>query len=295
VPTITLTSDNPARAEADAVVVGIIRTKRGIALAPGAKPVDGAYTGRLVKDLQSLGATGKAGEITRLPARGRMGAALVTAVGLGSDPGPEELRRGAGAAARACAGSGTVVLALPATTVAEVAAVAEGALFGAYSFDTYRTAPAGRDGQPDKRRPVKAFRLATPLAASREAKAALTHAKVVGRSVHLTRDLVNTSPSDLSPADFAATAVKSATGLKLEVQVWDDAQLRKGGFGGLTAVGQGSVRGPRLVRVAYRHPAARRHVAIVGKGITFDSGGLSLKPPAGMEWMKTDMSSPSRA
>jgi leucyl aminopeptidase len=116
---------------------------------------------------------------------------------------------------------------------------------------------------------------------------------VLGEAVTATRDLINTPPSHLFPAAFAEAsreAVERAGVGSVSIEVLDDVQLREGGYGGLTGVGQGSSRGPRLVKVAYTHPDATRSLAYVGKGITFDTGGISLKPPASMETMKSDMS-----
>ena len=282
--TITISSVNPARAKADAVVIGLQAGARGIKLAAGAEAIDEAYGGTLRKTLQAMGATGKPNDLVKLPSSGSVGSPLIVAVGLGAADDLETLRRAAGAAARALAGSAKVVLALPASSAAEVDAVAEGALFGAYAFRTYRSASAA-----DHKAPVKAFELVSSAARTRSAKAALTRSQIVARSVNLVRDLVNTPPSDLRPADLADAATKAARSVKLDVQVTDDKALRRGGYGGLTAVGQGSTHGPRLVRLAYRHPQATKSIALVGKGITFDSGGLSLKPAAAMEWMKSDM------
>jgi leucyl aminopeptidase len=114
--------------------------------------------------------------------------------------------------------------------------------------------------------------------------------QVIAKAVNLVRDLVNTSPLDLPPAALAAEAERAAAGTGVAVEVLDEVALKDGGYGGLTGVGQGSTRPPRLVRMSYSHPEATQTVAFVGKGITFDSGGLSLKPPKSMETMKCDMS-----
>jgi leucyl aminopeptidase len=113
---------------------------------------------------------------------------------------------------------------------------------------------------------------------------------VIADAVNLARDLINTAPIDLPPAVLAAEAERVAADQGVAVQVLDETELKAGGYGGITAVGQGSTRPPRLVRLEYTHPEATRTVAFVGKGITFDSGGLSLKPPKSMETMKCDMS-----
>ncbi len=131
--------------------------------------------------------------------------------------------------------------------------------------------------------------LCTELANDRALTRALTEVKVITRSINLVRDLVNTSPSDLHPKEFADAAVSACRTLKLDVDVLDGRALSRGKYGGIIAVGMGSAHSPRLVRISYTHPKAKRHLALVGKGITFDSGGLSLKPSAAMDWMKCDM------
>src|SRR6185437_11306191 len=108
---------------------------------------------------------------------------------------------------------------------------------------------------------------------------AVRRGQVVAKAVNLVRDLVNTSPLDLPPAALAAAAERVAAEVGISAEVLDEVALKDGGYGGLTGVGQGSSRPPRLVRLSYTHPEATRTVAFVGKGITFDSGGLSLKPP----------------
>jgi leucyl aminopeptidase len=113
---------------------------------------------------------------------------------------------------------------------------------------------------------------------------------VLAEAMTLTRDLINTGPSDLFPASFAAEAERVAGAFGLDFEALDERALAEGGYGGITGVGQGSVHPPRLVRVAYAHPDATKTVVLAGKGITFDSGGLSLKPPKSMETMKSDMS-----
>ncbi|MBB1019240.1 leucyl aminopeptidase, partial [Dietzia sp. DQ11-71] len=107
--------------------------------------------------------------------------------------------------------------------------------------------------------------------------------------VGLARDLVNTPPNLLFPGSFADRAAELARGAGLEVEVLDEAALTEGGYGGILAVGGGSSRGPRLVRLTHRGAEGRPTVALVGKGITFDTGGISIKPAAGMEQMTMDM------
>jgi leucyl aminopeptidase len=108
-------------------------------------------------------------------------------------------------------------------------------------------------------------------------------------AVALIKDLVSIPAEDLGPADLAARAVGEAEGLPVSVEVLDEHALEAGGYGGILGVGRGSDRPPRLVKVSYAPEGATAHVALVGKGITFDTGGLSLKPAASMVGMKYDM------
>lgn len=287
--TLTLSSADATSLKVDALVIGVATGSRGLVLAPGAESTDRALGKKLKATLVALGATGKAGEVYRLPTFGALGAASVVAVGLGDAPArsaaydTEMLRRAAGEAIRSLAGSAKVAVALPTGTDA-LGAVAEGVLLGAYVFHRYRTNP-----HAEHRPGVGAVTLVTDDAKTKAATSALARAEVVAGAVNFTRDLVNTPPSDLHPKDFADSAVAAAKGTKVTVEVMDEKALKKGGYGGILAVGQGSVNPPRLVRLAYLHPKAKRSIHLVGKGITFDSGGLSLKPPAAMETMKCDM------
>ncbi len=285
VPTkIAASALDPASTKADAIVVGLAKAPGQAAAAPlllaGAEGVDAALGGTLVQTLATIGATGKAGEVRRLATAGATTAPLVLAVGVGDvDPTPEALRKAAAVAIRTLGGAGTVVLALPPT---DLAAVAEGALLGGYDFTSFRhTSLAGRKPAPRK--------ILVSTADAKAAKPAIERGRVLAETAALCRDLVNTPPGDLPPATLAAVAKKQAEALGLTVEVLDEKALAKGGYGGILGVGQGSRNPPRLTRVAYRPAKATAHVALVGKGITFDSGGLSLKPPTAMEWMKTDM------
>ncbi len=192
----------------------------------------------------------------------------------------ESLRRAAGSALRA-AQAGAVTLALPtADEPGLVEAAGLGALIGAYRY------PGRPKGDPPRPVPETVTLL---VGSTRGLAHAATRARVVGEAVHLTRRLVDTPAGQLPPAALAAEALAAVEGTGIEVEVLDEQALRAQGFGGILAVGQGSVNPPRLVRLAYSPQDAARHLALVGKGITFDSGGLSLKTAAGMTTMKMDM------
>lgn len=291
VPNLSLTDTGVATLDVDAVIIGVLagdsQNMPGPELAPGAAEVGHAFGGQLPATLRTLGARGAAEELTRVPAGGAITAPLVVAVGLGASPGSdaENLRRCAGAAVRSLAGTGRVGVALPAESADMVGAVAEGALLGAYSFLRYRDTSSS-SYQP----PVSEITVVSSLAG--EEDGAVARARSLASSVALARDLVNTPPSDLHPQEFADLASGVADEAGLGIEVLDEEALRSGGYGGIVGVGQGSAHPPRLVRLSYtpapQQPSGRT-IAFVGKGITFDSGGLSLKPATSMEWMKSDM------
>jgi leucyl aminopeptidase len=165
-------------------------------------------------------------------------------------------------------------------------AILEGALLGSYRFAGYKTKE-----QPAKREPVAALQVYVPDAADPAARSEVTRAEVVSRVVRLTRDWVNMAPNEFRPPQFADAVLAAADGTGLEVEVLDLEQLKAGGYGGIVAVGQGSEAPPRLVKLSYTPTgvADPKRVALVGKGITFDTGGISIKPTAGMWEMKSDM------
>ncbi len=278
--TIRITNSPARDVSADAIVIAVSQGPDGPVLADGAGDLDAALGGTLAQTLAALGATGKAEELTKTLSSGQAATPLVAAVGLGQAPHDvEALRRAAGAAVRQLTSGGVtkIALALPASDTASAEAVAAGALLGSYSFARYRA-----NGHA-------AAQLELVTSAEGAAQA-VNRAEIVATAVNLVRDLVNTSPADLYPESFAAEAERIGLAAGLDVEVLDEKALSEGGYGGICGVGQGSVRPPRLVRLAYRHPDAKKNVVFAGKGITFDSGGLSLKDPKGMETMKCDMS-----
>jgi leucyl aminopeptidase len=296
---VTLSSKNPTAVKAEALVVATAQTSDGVAVVSDQLPTD------LLTHLESLapqlGVTGARDEVRKIPAGPQLAADVLVLTGLGerADDGTfatETLRRAAGAATRELAGLKSAAIALPASDDDEITAVTEGALLGAYAFNRYRTGGdngAGKDGAKDAKNgkdPVAAIEILTPLHKNAKAKVAAERAQVVAAAVHAARDLVNTAPNELYPATFADAAKAAAKDVKhVRVTVLDEKQLASGGYGGLTAVGQGSSRGPRLVKVAYTPAKPNGKVALVGKGITFDTGGISIKPAANMEAMKSDM------
>ena len=274
----------------EVLVLGLASTnsKGGLAIEAGDMAID---TKTILAQLSDMGATGKADEVIKLPGSH---VRLLVFTGLGKKSATyahETLRRAAGSASRSLSGNSSATFSLPTKNLVDVAAVAEGAALGAYSFTEFRGST-----KDDFKAPIKTITVHSKLAGRAEAKAAVVRAGIVAKYTYLVRDLINTPPSHLTPDSFTkklAAVVKAAGGAKagLKIQVWDEKQLKSQGFGGIVGVGQGSANPPRLLHISYtpKGKAAKRY-AFVGKGITFDTGGLALKPAAGMEAMKSDMS-----
>ncbi|HEY7042739.1 MAG TPA: M17 family peptidase N-terminal domain-containing protein, partial [Nocardioidaceae bacterium] len=267
----TLRNTSARSIKADAVVIGIHGSAgngSGIAAAAGAADVADGFGKRFATMLEDLGASTKVGDTCKLPSADSAKAPLVVTVGLGPEPDDEldleALRRAAGAAARAAAGKKTVVLALPASTDDQIRAVVEGALLGNYGYDRYLT---------KKHEPVAEFVVVSEVARSRTARKALADATAVAAAVNFCRDLVNAPPNDLYPESFAKQVKDASKGTDVTVSITDEKALESKGYGGIMGVGRGSVRPPRLVKLSYRPAKPVAHLAFVGKGITFDSGG----------------------
>ncbi|WP_132991604.1 leucyl aminopeptidase [Gordonia zhaorongruii] len=270
----------------DVLVIGLIAPDGSDEAPPtllvGEDLLDDQTAEQITSGLDALGATGRSGEVHTLPAPDSLPVKRILAVGVGTETDLQDadaLRRAAGEAARRLDGAGRVVSTLSA---AAVGPAAEGFYLGAYRFDEFRS-----DKSRSAKRPPEEFRLLAPK--SKENRAELDHALIVADSVAVARDLVNTPPSHLYPAEFAERARVLGSKAGLRVEILDEKELAKDGYGGIVGVGQGSSRPPRLVRLIHESKGSDRKVALVGKGITFDTGGISLKPPAGMENMTSDM------
>ena len=288
-PTVSVSSSLPRRGTGDAVLIVPVVSNDDGPTVLGAEPyLDGDAVAEIEAALRALGATGGAEQLNRLVVASLPVASVLT-VGLGParDEWPADvIRRAAGVAARALDKVEAVVTTL---STLDLAATVEGLILGAYRFSDCRsekTAPK----EPGLRR-------ITALTADAKAhtKAAAQRAAAVAAAVGTARDLVNTPPSHLFPAEFAARAKAMAEAAGLEVEVLDEKALARGGYGGIIGVGQGSSRPPRLVRLIHRgsrlakKPKAAKTVALIGKGITFDTGGISIKPAQNMHHMTSDM------
>jgi leucyl aminopeptidase len=288
----------PDRAEADLLVLPVAAGEAG----PEAPPVTAAVLERLGTDLAAVAGpagrfTGKLDDVVAVPGYGALAAPAVLLVGVGPDAErtAETLRRAAAVAVAAAGKAATMAVALhraglpdppgdhpgPAADGAALAAVAEGTALAAYRFQRHKSAP-----DPDL---AAATLLVDGDGSLAAAEAVLRRAEVAARATAAARDLVNEPASRINPATLAAEAVRLARAAGLEHRVLAGPALRRGRFGAVLAVGGGSASGPRLVELRHRPANPRRHVALVGKGVTFDSGGIDLKRGAGMDGMKDDM------
>ena len=274
-----------ARVAADLLVVGVAE---GGDLGPGAASVDAALGGALAAFRDETGFEGRLAETLSVPTAGKLRAKAAVLVGLG-DPADLTLdgvrRVGAAIAKRASKGASvatTVLDATPGLDLVEAAqAVAEGLVLGAYQFLEY---------QP-KATPTKLAKVVIVGAGGARVKSALERGAVIAGAVSWARDLINRPSKEKPPAEFAAEARKVLRGTGVTITVMDVAQMKALKLGGVLGVGQGSDQGPRFLKLTYSPAGARgKPLAFVGKGVVFDSGGLSLKPCSGMETMTCDMS-----
>jgi len=290
VTSYALSNANPAKTRADAVVVGVLKTADGPTLVAGAKEVADAWGRKFRPLLSSLGVTGKAGEVTKIPTAGTISSPLLVLIGLGETATAAAVRRAAGVAARSVPNAASVAIALGIEDLDGLRAATEGWLLGGYTFTEYKKDTATDTSAPSE------IALLTPIARKAEAVDAFQTAQVVAAAINGTREWVNMPPGDFTPPVFADAVVaahqeatKGRGAPKVSLTVYDEKQLADLGCGGILGVGLGSAAPPRLIELTYTPKKAQAHLALVGKGITFDSGGLTIKPAQGMDHMKSDM------
>ena len=278
----TITTATAAPKDVDALVIGVAEASGGPVLVGAGDELEKAWAkrhaGSLLSAAQQVGASTKVGATVTLP-----GSPLVVVTGLGGvDVTPEQVRRAAGSGVRAAAATGSsqrVAVSFDAVEPDVIRGVAEGALLGSYAY-----VKAGASV------PAPTIGSLVIVSPTRDAALQVERAAVVARAVVRARDWVNTPANVLYPETFAEAARGYVRDAKIAVEILDEKALEKGGYGGIMAVGGGSARGPRLVRLSYAPRGAKTHLALVGKGITFDSGGLDIKPAGQMAGMKFDMS-----
>ena len=279
----------PQDLSADILVVGIPQASaKSSPISQSLKPLDRVLDGALSRLAAKEEFTGKRDQSLSLATLGRLPADKVVLLGLGErrSIGAPELRAFAAKAARTANGEkGTsLALALPSGLEGELRAVAEGLELGSYRFTKYLTG--------DRRPKTELLKVAIGLATRPKgnAKGAVALGQRVGVAVNLSRDWSNEPGNVMYPEAFAAAAAALAKDCGLKIQVFDFAEIRARGMKLIDAVGRGSSREPRFVHLSWTPKKATRRLVFVGKGITFDSGGLSIKPAAGMGEMKHDMS-----
>ena len=266
----------------DAQVVAVPVSADGdrLSLGPGAGELVARVGVDLLELLDRAGARGKASEIIGFPVVDGTSLHEVLLVGIGAGS-STDFRRAGAALARRTKSRATVATSIASQAdEAGLTAFVEGLVLGSFGFSR-------RSTEPTERPPERV--VLAESAAVRES--VLARALVTARAGWMSRELALTPGNEKSPAWLAEQATAAARSGGLELRVWDDDALRDDGFGGILAVGQGSARPPRLIRLDYRPDTRRgsRHVVLVGKGITFDTGGLSLKPAEMMVNMKRDM------
>ena len=271
--TITFTLAKEVPTGVDAVALGVCSDQ--LAAVVAAHELDADY-------LAGRGFTAKLGQTAALP-----GVPVTLLVGLGSSTvlDAAAFRRAGGALARAASrytGIATRILdaeAAPARRPAAAQALAEGMVLGSYRYTTYKS---------EAEAPTLST-VAVVGGGGARVKAALDLGARIGDAVAFARDLVNTPGGDLTPTALAQAAVDIAERENLQISVLDEKAITAAGLGGLLGVNRGSEQPARFIEISWAPPGAKRSLALVGKGITFDSGGLSLKTAAGMTSMKNDM------
>ncbi len=225
------------------------------------------------------------GETLIVPGADREPATLLVGLGPSETIGPAAIRRAAGAVARACRRDHVVAVRLldaistPSQRPPAAQALAEGLVLGSYRFSVYKS----------DREPSALERVVLVGGGGKRVLDALDLGRAIASGVCLARDLVNTPGGDLTPTKLADAAVEIAKREGLEISVLDEKAIAKARLGGLLGVNRGSTQAPRFIEISYTPAAPRGSLALIGKGITFDSGGLSLKTAQGMTTMKNDM------
>jgi leucyl aminopeptidase len=287
-PDIQLRTDSPVDLDAEVLVFGVLQSAKAGALPAALKPVDAALGGALAKLVAKDEFAGKKDQTISLATLGRIKAERVVIIGLGERRAVHapEVRVFAARAAKTAnvEKARTLALVLPAGLEGELRAVAEGIELGAYRFTKYMT------GERKPKVELATAYVLVPHKVDAKSKAAVTAGKAIGAAVNFSRDLSNEPPNVIFPEAFADAAQAMAKESSLKVEVFDFDEIKRRGMKLIDAVGRGSANPPRLVHLSWTPRGASRKLVFVGKGITFDSGGISIKPAAGMGEMKHDMS-----
>jgi leucyl aminopeptidase len=280
----TYSTESPVDVEADVLVLPIFE---GPQAGPGVRDVKDIDLLQAYKDAKL---TGKRGEVLRVPSLEAVEANGILLLGVGkkADATPDALRRAIGKVAPTLAKqrrvATTLPQVLPRAADAALQATAEGLLLGSYRFDRYKTNANGNRSVLEQ-----VTLLGSGRSDARGAKRTLDRAQLISESVEWARDLVNMPALEATPDYLAKEAQRMAKETGLRVKIWKKAELERGGMGGILGVGRGSANEPRMIELEYSGGGRAAPIGISGKGITFDSGGLSIKDAKNMETMKCDM------
>ena len=283
-PQVQLSADALSTSDADVLATAVRRGEAGGAgqLSAGAGALDAAFGLSLAAVLKRASAKGEPGEVVEVQVPGDSTTpGRILLVGIG-DGGATSMRQAGAALARRAKGARLATDTAVAADAEALQAHVEGILLGSYRFSRKSSPPEGKELN----------RVDVHVAATTPFEPAVRAARVLAAAAKLSRDLANTPSNEKDPAWLAEQALAVAAASGLEVDVRDERRLAAEGWGGVLGVGSGSSRPPRVIELRYRPPGAAKrapHVVLVGKGITFDSGGLSLKPREAMVPMKTDM------
>lgn len=282
---ITSSPKIPAFKKGIAFVIGVKETSKGLHLTKS-----GTDISSLAKhDLEQLGAAATIESVTRVAGPNGSVFALI---GMGKETAgksklnEDDFRGLGGSIARGLKALEEAVIDLGAISKNQLLALIEGLQLGNYEYNGLKS--------KENIKPILLTKV-TLITEHKITASELSRIQILSTAVHTTRDLVNTPPNQMFPAAMVKAVQSGVKGLGLAVEVWDEKALAKNGFGGILAVGMGSSRPPRLVKIEYRPRGAKQHLALVGKGITFDTGGLSLKPAESMVGMKYDMTGAATA
>ncbi len=279
-----LASTAAERTRADVLAVPIFADGE---FGPGAEAVDAAAGGTLRSFMEGAGFDGARGHTLRVPIAAAAKTALLVGLGSRDDLTVDHLRTAGATVAQQAKHVARVVTTLAEVEIPEtdravvIQAIVEGVLLGSYEYLTYKSKKATK--------PAKLAHVVLLGGGGVAAKRAIARGEATAGAVAWARDMVNTPARELPPTEFAKSAQARLRGKQVTVEVLDVPAMRRERLGGVIGVGQGSKQPPRFVRMTYAPKGARGSIALVGKGVIFDSGGLSLKTGSGMETMKTDM------
>jgi leucyl aminopeptidase len=275
-PQVVRSDESADQVACDALVLGAVADDGNVMLT-GANGLDGLIGGKLMEALRDSAFKAKQGDVLVVPTLGEMSARAVAVAGLGpkSEVNEDTVRKAAAAAIKKLGERPVIASLLHRGHASGVAPAVEGYLLASYAFTNYKSDP----------RPGKVERLMFLGAAADDIERGVAMAEATS----LARDLVNEPAGTLNPQALATRAQEVADVNDLECAVLDEVELEERGFGGILGVGKGSASPPRLIRLHYTSGNAAGQLVLVGKGVTFDSGGLSLKSASSMEDMKTDM------